>query len=462
MRERPMSQLPIIRRGGRSADRGAEHAFLPAALEVQHTPPSPVGRAIVWVIVVFFALAVGWAWIGEVDVVAVARGKIIPSGRTKLIQPAELGVVRGIHVEEGQWVEQGDVLVELDRTTSIAERTRIAAELVAARLDRARLRALLQALEEAEEVPPTLKLPRAEPASDASAVQQQLLRSQYAAYRSRLAKLAGDLAQRRAERGEAVERIRKLEATLPIITRRTEALESLAARQLASEHDYLALEQERIEQTQDLAAERKRLERIEAAMEATAQERAALHAQFRAQTLEQLNRTERTIAGLTQQLVKADNRATLQRLRAPIAGEVQQLAVHTLGGVVQPAQALMRIVPATPELEAEAWVPNKDIGFVREGQRAEVKVETFPFTKYGVIDAEVVDLSRDAIADESQGLVYAARVRLDRAHIRVAEKDVQLSPGMAVAVEIKTGKRRIIEFLLAPVLRAVEESARER
>ena len=141
---------------------------------------------------------------------------------------------------------------------------------------------------------------------------------------------------------------------------------------------------------------------------------------------------------------------------------MQQLAVHTVGGVVTPAQELMRIVPRDAALEVEAWVENKDIGFVSEGQRAEVKVDAFPFTKYGLIDAELVKLSDDAVADEQRGLVYSARVLLEKTVMEVEAKRVHLSPGMTVTVEVKTGNRRLLEFFLAPLLRYRQESIRER
>jgi hemolysin D len=161
-------------------------------------------------------------------------------------------------------------------------------------------------------------------------------------------------------------------------------------------------------------------------------------------------------------LVKAENRSRLMRLTAPVAGSVQQLAVHTVGGVVTPAQALLVIVPGDNPLEIEAFVENKDIGFVRTGQTAEVKVETFPFTKYGTLPGKVVQVSSDAIQDEKRGLVYAARVKLDKATLDVDGKTVNLTPGMAVTVEIKTGKRRIIEYFLSPLMQYKAESLRER
>ena len=176
----------------------------------------------------------------------------------------------------------------------------------------------------------------------------------------------------------------------------------------------------------------------------------------------ELTLTETKIKSYQQELIKAKNRSVKQTLVAPINGVVQELAVHTIGGVVTPAQKLMVLVPEREQLEIEAWVDNKDIGFVNENDKAEIKVEAFPFTKYGTIDGTIKTLSRAAVPLEKVGLVFYARVGMERNVIQVENKSVELTPGMNVTVEIKTGARRIIEYFLAPLLRGVKESIRER
>ena len=230
----------------------------------------------------------------------------------------------------------------------------------------------------------------------------------------------------------------------------------------SAEQTWLELEEQRIEQQQELAALKSRTDQVEASIREAREQRVALDAEFRGRLLTKLAETERRIDQLQQERVKASQRRDLKRMTAPVGGVVQQLAVHTIGGVVTPAQELMKIVPESESLEVEAWVLNKDIGFVQEGQAAEVKIETFPFTRYGTIDAEMLDVSNDAITDEHKGLVYAARVLMKDSVIRVGEKLVNLTPGMAVTVEVKTGKRRLIEFILSPLLRYKSESLGER
>lgn len=178
--------------------------------------------------------------------------------------------------------------------------------------------------------------------------------------------------------------------------------------------------------------------------------------------LDKLHEAEQRVTDLTQELIKAESRGRFMTLTAPVDGVVQQLSVHTVGGVVTPAQPLLVIVPGDNPFEVEAFIQNKHIGFVNAGQEAEVKIETFPFTKYGTIPATIIQVSNDAIQDEKRGLIYAARVALSRATMAVEEKTVNLTSGMAVTVEIKTGKRRLIEYFLSPLLQYENESLRER
>ena len=438
----------------------SETEFLPAALEIQQTPPAPAGRAILWMVVLFFLVALVWAWFGRVDIIAVAHGKIIPGERVKVIQPLEIGTIRAIHVAEGQTVKAGETLIELDPTDSEADRKRLEAELAAALLEAARLRALIEGVD--GDTTPTIFAVEGVEDAAALAVQNELLRRRLEEFRAQVGALRSERDKGEAEIAALAASITRIEETLPLISKRAAALKALFDKQMAAEHQYLELEEARIDRRQELAVLRHRLREARAANAESDHRLEAYRAEFRGGLLAQRADAERRVAGLREETAKARQRAGRQRLTAPVAGEVQQLAVHTVGGVVTPAQELMRIVPRDAALEVEAWVENKDIGFVREGQRAEVKVDAFPFTKYGLIDAELVKLSDDAVADEQRGLVYSARVLLAETVMEVEAKRVHLSPGMTVTVEVKTGKRRLMEFFLAPLLRYRQESIRER
>jgi len=256
--------------------------------------------------------------------------------------------------------------------------------------------------------------------------------------------------------------VHKLEQTLPIAKQRAEDLKNLVDLRYVSRHDYLEREQARIEQEADLANQRSRLKEIQAAMREAHGQSTQMSAETRRVSLDSITEGQQKSATLAQELLKADSRNKLMQLKAPVDGTIQQLAIHTVGGVVTPAQPVMLIVPRDNPLEVEAFIENKDIGFVNPNQDAEVKIETFQYTKYGTIHANVTSVSHDAINDEKHRLIYSTRVKMERTTINVDGTEVNLSPGMAVSVEIKTGKRRVIEYFLNPLLQYQHESLRER
>lgn len=436
-----------------------EAQFLPAALELQETPVHPAPRIVMWLILAFALIALLWAFFGHMDVVATAQGRIVPNDRTKVIQPIETATVKSIKVTDGQAVKAGDVLIELDATTAAADSARLGNDLTTARLQAARARAMLEAI--ASNKPPKLEdLPGLE--GGRLTQEQRILDGQYGEYQARLARIDADIARREAELTSTREIVRKLEQTAPIARQRAQDFKDLVEKNFISKHGYLEKEQIRIEQEADLATQRSRLKELAASLQEARSQRAALVAETRRIALDSLNEAEQKATSYGNELVKADTRGRLMTLSAPVDGTVQQLAVHTVGGVVTPAQPLMVIVPKDNPVEVEAYVENRDIGFVNPGQAAVVKIETFPFTKYGTIEARVTHVSNDAVNDEKRGLIFPARVNLERATIQVENKSVNLSPGMAVTVEVKTAQRRVIEYFLSPLLQYKDESLRER
>jgi hemolysin D len=436
-----------------------EAQFLPAALSLQETPVSPAPRVAMWMLIGFAVLALLWATFGRIDVVATAQGKVVPSDRTKTIQPFETATVKAIMVTDGQQVKAGDLLIELDATTAQADVDRVRSDLAAARLQVARGQAMLAALDSGQ----ALRLTRPSGVDDAKfAEAQRLLAGQMAEFSARQSRIEAEIAKREAELRSVQELVRKLEQTVPIAKERAQDFKNLVDQNFVSRHGYLEREQVRIEQEADLANLRSRLKEIEAALREVRGQRDELVAQTRRASLDGVTEGQQKASALEQELLKADSRGRLMQLVSPVDGTVQQLVVHTVGGVVTPAQPVMVIVPRDNPLEVEAFLENKDIGFVKPNQEAEVKIETFPFTKYGTIHARVTSVSHDAINDEKRGLIYSTRVKIEKSSINVEGTPVALSPGMAVSVEIKTGKRRVIEYFLSPLLQHTSESLRER
>jgi len=453
--------------------------FLPAALEIVETPVPPLAGAIGGTLIALFCLALAWASFGRIDIVASAPGKIIPSGRTKVIQPFETGVVRAIRGHDGQSVKAGEVLIELDPTMNEAERKHLKSDLIAAELDVARLTAALGG-----DPDPIASFRPPEEASQAlAATQRQFLMQQLDEHRAKLASLDSQRTQKEAELATVTAMVNKLEAVLPVLQERVDIRQVLFAHTTGSKANYLEIFQSLVENQQELVVQQSRSREAAAALAAVVQAREQAVAEFRRTLSGELVEAQRKAAGLGEDLIKATQRTQLQLLTAPVDGTVQQLAVHTIGGVVTPAQALLVVVPADSHLEIEAMVSNRDIGFVHVGQEAEIKVDTFNFTRYGLIHGRVVSVSQDAISRDKpqdkagdatsgadtgssepkgQELVYAARISLDRGQMQIDENLVNLSPGMAVTVEIKTGSRAVITYLLSPLLRYKQESLRER
>lgn len=430
-----------------------ERAFLPAALSLQQTPPHPAPRRTALALCALFSIALAWSIVGEVDVVAVAPGRVVVREGTKLVQPIETAVVRAIRVRDGDRVRAGQVLVELDATAASADRASVAEQLAGAEDEAARARTLLAALDGGGLRAALL------PARSATSA----LHAEWSDIGARIARLDAEIARRTAESATATAALAKIEDTLPLARQREADIRSLAEQGFVAGHAGQDRARERLELERDLATQRARVREAQAALAESRQTRAAFLAETRRGLNDRLLQATLKAAQLRSEGAKTEQRERLMQLAAPVDGTVQQLAVHTPGGVVTPAQPLMVVVPADAQVTAEVTIDNKDIGFVKEGQDAEVKLETFAFTRYGTVPARVLRVSGDAVVDDKRGTaVFTATLALQAAHMRIDERDIALAPGMNLTAEIKTGRRRVIDYLLAPLQQRASESLRER
>jgi len=408
-----------------------EAEFLPAALSLQKTPVSPATRMVAWILIVMVLFTIVWAVVGKVDIIVNATGKIIPDARTKTIASIDTASVRALHVEEGQTVTAGDVLIELDTSASDAQGAKAVGDENMDVLESARSKALIDAVNTLTR--PVLPRPPGVP-EDRWKTEQAHLDGQYREFKADLGRMDGN--------------IRRYSQALDLATKTAADYRDLARSHDVSRQEYDQKEQARVE--------------LERQLEDTKNQREALMAQTKRQAYDTLSEGVKTAASSLQDAIQAQSHSRLLQLKAPVDGTVQQLTVHTVGGVVQAAQSLMNIAPKDGALEVEAFLENKDVGFVREGQVAEVKIDAFEYTKYGTIPAHVTHISRDAIQDDKKGLIYSTIVALDRSTIFVDGREEKLGPGMSVDVAIKTGKRRIISYVLSPLVRHAQESLNER
>lgn len=463
-----------------------EHEFLPAALEIMEKPPSPGMRWLLLLTCGLFVLALVWAIFGRIDVVATAAGKTVPGGSAKVIQPIEIGAVRAIHVRNGQFVKKGDLLIELDPTLANADEAQSTQTLISAQVLRARNDALLAHLEgrAARFIPPPGT------SADVARTEQAFVDSAVAQYQARSAGLSQQRAESQGRLAGAQAEIAKLQEALPYIDKQLQARADLAGKGFYSQLKLLEYEQLRAEHLRNIEVQQANAAQARASIGRIEADLQALRADFGKIAVTDLAEATDRASMAGEELRKAERRRQFQEIRAPVDGVVQQLAVTTVGGVVQPAQPLMVVVPCSAGnartgtgcgagITVEAFVQNKDIGFIKVGQKVAVKLEAFNFTDYGLIEGRVETISRDAI-DQSQqpagsvrdengrpiqpGLVYAARIALACAPADPARHPLcdRVQPGMAVQAEIKTGTRRIIQYLLSPISQAMNEAGRER
>lgn len=436
-----------------------ELAFLPAHLELVDTPLSPAPRWSLRIIMLLFTVALAWACLGKLDVVAVGAGKTVSSGRTRVVQPAETAVVRRILVEDGQHVSKGDLLIELDATAASADVAKAREALLSARLNAIRSAAIAEAMDRGA-LPPLAyddRFPR-----ERFDAMRGLALSQWSAFQARKQGMEAMVQQKTAELQTVESAIVPLEQFLAISRTRVADYEALLDKNYVPRQEYLLRKQERINAERDLAGQRSKAQELRSAIAGAREELALSVTDLRRQTLDELRQAREQIAQYEPEVARTAQRNAQMALRSPANGTVQQLAVHTVGGVVTPAQPLLSVVPEDEALEVEVTVLNKDIGFVRPGQSAAVKVDSFPYTRYGLLEGKVESVSHDAIQDEKLGLVYQARVALAKSTLRVDGVNVKLTPGMALSVEIKTERRRVIDYLLSPLQQAAQEAMRER
>jgi HlyD family secretion protein len=436
--------------------------FKPALIRLQEKPPSPLGRRVLWATLAMLAGLLAWAAFGQLDIVAVAEGKLVPETYLKIVQPADGGVVRDILVKENQPVKAGQVLIRMDTVLSDSDIKSLTADYQSKRLALRRIEAQLSDA-------PLVRTAEDPPALFEQVAAQYLANRQ--AYAGALAQETALLEKAKHDLGATQEVRRKLQRTLPHYRDQEAAYAKLVSEGFAGQLMLTDKQRERIEKEQDLAAQ----EAVVAAADDTIRQEQSKLAQITADYRRQLE-AERAAAAtelerLRQELAKQRHRGALLELRAPQDGVVKDLATHTTGTVTSPGTILLTVVPSAEKLRAEVWLKNDDAGFVRAGQQVRVKVAAYSFQKYGMLQGTVEQVSADASEQGADGgqaqgkgqpWAYKTLVRLDRDRLEADGQRYRLASGMQVAAEIHLGTRSVLEYLLSPVSKAFQESARER
>ena len=432
-----------------------EREFLPGVLETMERPVAPGSRRLLWVLAGLLAAVVLWVCLGHVDEVAVAEGKVIPNGESKVVQAEDKGVIKSICVQEGQLVHQGDLLIELDTTVTQADLDSLKQRVGYYQADIDRLLA--------EEKGSPFVIPEDSPLDKQDRqFQLNLYHSRMEAYRIRLAAAAYGLRQQEANLAAEQAGYEKLSKLYDIAYEKSQRVARLADENAISTFTVLEYEAKTVELQEDVQGQRHKIDQAIWGTAQAQQEIAQIQAEHHNEITAQLVESRRQLAVAQEELKKAQEKNRLATLRAPIDGRVAHLSVHTVGGVVTAAQAVMEIVPDQAVPEVEAWVQNKDIGFVQEGQEAEVKVEAFSFQKYGTLSGHVVQISPDAMEDKEKGRRYRVVIALDKPEFQLLDRTADVAVGMTASAEIKIRQKRIIEFFLDPFRQYTSEALRER
>ena len=429
--------------------------FLPPAVEVLETPPSPAGRMLVWAVVGLFILAVLWAFIGEIDEVVVARGKVIPIGYTKVLQAEDKGIVKRILVQEGQKVKRGELLMELDRTMSESDLNALKKEI--AYYD-TNIRRILAELEDK----PFVAGEGSQTDSRDFIQQMSLYRSRQSEKRAKLEFYDAQIRQKEDSVRVAESSLVKYQELLKIAREREANLKEIVEQGAISRYTYLEYQGKRIELEQNVSMNRSELSAAQAEVSAARQEKAQYQAEWNRQLQEELINSRKQFNTLKESERKAELKNKLIEIKSPVDGAVHKLDIHTVGAVVREAQGLMEVVPDGTPMEIEAWMENQDVGFVTPGMPVEVKVDAFNFQKFGTLKGKVREISPDAIEDKERGQLYRVMISVDEEKLHMDSRDLQVYPGMAVSAEIKTRKKRIIDFFLEPFQTYKSEALRER
>jgi hemolysin D len=468
----------------------SDNEFLAPALEILETPPSPVRIWFIWLICAFVVVSLTWAYFGRVDIIAVAQGKFQPTGRVKVIEPVETGKVADVLVSNGAHVHEGDVLVQMDTSEAEADRKAASTGLASFRVEISRREAVIRAAKQDNlETNSDYKVPLIEWQPDVPAALRQredrVLNADLRQLWTSLASLHAQLQQKRVERDRLAQTISAQKNLVATLQQRVDMRQSLLESQSGARSAVIDATETLQYQMMQLAVQQGQLASAETGMDVIERDIDKTRQAFIDDNVQKLGDTERQVEDYEQRLAKANAKLDHLTLRAPISGAVQASVITNVGQVIASGQEVMRIVPQDSGLELEIYVLNRDIGFIKQEQEAVVKVESFPFTRYGTLNARVSRIAHDSIpepdatqiegdpsktsnsslfagAQRTQNLVFPVTLIPDQTKINIDGYDVPLTSGMAVTVEIKTGTRRILEYIFSPIMQVMNEAGKER
>lgn len=435
--------------------------FLPAALEVQETPPSPIGRFILWSIVILLVIAIAWASLSKVDIVAATRGKLVVNELSRPVNSAVTAEIVEVLVKEGEHVEKGQSLIKLNSASLVAQ---LEENILQQKINRFHIARLELLYEHYLNRPAPLIL------SDNFQLESPLLAQQISMQlqaeveddynEKEVFKLNQQIITAQIENYQIQKEM--AENLLPIYREQYEALNSLYKKDMTSKDSLLEIQKKYLEAKFTVNSADAKVKEMRA-------NHAQIDAQIKSHVADKIREIEQEkIQRLNQNDILSAQQKQLEaliaqyELKAPIAGIVESLVYRDAGAAVEAPQELLKIVPENEKLIAEVWVSNQDIGFLRRNQLAAVKIDTFDFTRYGWIEGKLLNISSDAIDDKDLGLVYKAVIELSTNHLIIDGQTIKLESGMSVSAEVKTGQRTVLSYLLSPMMEALDDVGKQR
>ena len=418
--------------------------------------PLPGWRLVAWPVMILLAVSIGWANFATLDEVSIATGEVVPAGRIRVIQHLEGGIIQEIYVTEGDTVREGQTLLQLDLASGGTNQEELQVRIDSERLVKARL--------EAEATGSELNFPE-----DVALRRPAIVAAQRQAYEARRRELSSTIQvmreqvkQRVLEVEELTARSRAVESNYRLASERLKMSKSLLAEGLTAKMEHLELEAEVENLDGEMKSLRPSLPKVEAAVEEARQRQQETESRFRREAQDQLGKIEENIARVTELLSDATAQGIRAEIKSSINGVVKNMRYNSIGNVVKPGEPIMELVPTGDRLVVEAKLNPIDRGYVNEGQAATVKISTYDFARYGGLEGIVIRVAPDSSTDEDGAPYFRVVVQTDKNFLGLREGNLPITPGMQATVDIHTGEKSVMDYLVKPVLKLRHEAFRER
>lgn len=424
-----------------------KHEFTPLLVEIEDRPTSPLGRGLLYAILAFMVIGLLWLFLAKIDVVVSARGKVVPEGEIKTLQPIESGSISAIRVREGQAVKKGDVLIEIDPSVTVTDLESKQKNLSLLELELARLNALI-------DDKPFIPISSCSD-SAAIATQQLAYLSAKNAYTQQRMVIEQQILQTRSQSDASRSDLSRLGQLLTNAKEREARLKEVL--DIIAKRDYVEAQNQRIEYQEQYRMKEHAITQSDSHIRELQEQLRLITQEYRSKLLAELTQKSKEATALRTEVETTLFRNAKQSITSPVDGYVGKLLITTVGGVVTPAEKLITIIPKNAPLLIKATVQNQDIGFIAKAMEAEVKIDTYDFQKYGLIHGNVKHIADDAIEDEKLGPVYEISITPTNTTLKGEGKTLPIHAGMSVTAELKVGKRRVIEFFIYPMIKYLDE-----